>query len=124
MTLKREFKKWESESWSVLKPLMAALNAAVSVRGRGPDAVLSVSDQFRAVAHEATSWISTYPCPIADLNVVFARTVRSCSELAAALDGEAKNSRGIDWPVFDREVAGIHLALADTLTKMSDLADD
>jgi hypothetical protein len=111
------FERWESEAWSILTPLMAALNVADRV-ARGPEAVLAISDQFRALSQDAAIWISENPCPASDLAILFTMLVRSYGTAADSLAAEAKNPNGADWSAIDREFAGLHNALPETLSTM------
>jgi hypothetical protein len=74
--VKFAFERWEPEVWSILTPLMAALNVADRVT-MGPEVVPAISDQFRALSKDVASWIQAHTCPVPDLAVLLTRLVLS-----------------------------------------------
>ena len=84
--------------------------------------MLAISDQFRALSQDASMWISENPCPVTDLAVSFTTLVQSYGTAADSLAAEAKTPNRADWPAIDREFAGLHDALAEALSTMSEQA--
>jgi len=62
------------------------------------------------------------PMPLTRLAGLFTRLVLSYGTAADSLTAEAKNPNGADWPAIDGEFAGLHDALAETLSTMSEQA--
>ncbi len=108
--------------WSILSPLVAAVNSASWLST--PEAVLAASDQFRAIARDSTKWLLNHHCPIPDLAVSFSRVLRSSVLLADVLLVEAQNPKGTDWPALTREVTGFRRLLEQFLTKMREYSTE
>ena len=117
-----EVERWDSEMWSILSPLVAAVNSASWLST--PEAVLAASDQFRAIARDSTKWLLNHHCPIPDLAVSFSRVLRSSVLLADVLLVEAQNPKGTDWPALTREVTGFRRLLEQFLTKMREYSTE
>ncbi len=113
-----ELDRWESEMWSILTPLMAALSTACWLST--PEAALATSDQLRATARDSTKWLLNHHCLIPDLAMSFTRLLRSSVALADVLQAQAQDPNGVDWPALTREVTGFHKLLEQFLTMMSD----
>jgi hypothetical protein len=115
-----QFQQWETEMWSILTPLRAALNCAYWMST--PEAGLATSDQIRAIARDSTKWLLNHHCPIPDLAVSFSRVLRSSVVLADVLLAQAQNPNGVDWPALTREVTGFQKLLEQFLTTMGEYA--
>ena len=101
----------------VLSPMSTALSSANWCST--PEAALATSDQFRAIVRDSSKWRLNHHCFIPDLAVSFSRLLRSCSTLAAVLQEEANNPKGVNWAALNREIAGFKALLEQFMTMMS-----
>jgi hypothetical protein len=88
-----------------------------------PEAALAASDQFRSVVRDSSKWRLNHHCLIPDLAVSFSRLLRSCSALAAVLQEEANNPKGVNWAILSREMVGFKTLLEQFMTMMSDYSN-
>jgi hypothetical protein len=108
-----DFARWKLEAPTVIDPLFDAVNLFFGFYGQGPGALISISDQLRAVASQVTAWVPANPCPIPDIDGRLVRTAQSCNAIAELLLTESRKADGHDWAAIDLEFAGIGREITD-----------
>jgi len=118
------YRGWQAEVKPVLMSMMGALYVAQDATSRGPQALLSASDQLRAASNHAACWIPTHRCPVADLDGMLTRLTRSYADASQLLEAEAKDPSGPDRGALDGELNGLIGMLAVMWSVMRQLTGD
>jgi len=113
--------RWQAEVKPILMSMMGALYLAQDATSRGPQALLSASDQLLAASNHAACWIPTHRCPMADLDSMLTKLTRSYAGASQFLEAEARNPSGPDRTALDRELNGLIGMLAVMWSVMREL---
>jgi hypothetical protein len=108
-----ELARWKLEASAITDPLFDVVNLFFGFYGQGPGALVSISDQLRAVAQQVTEWVPENPCPIPDIDGRLIRLARSCVSTAELLLAESKKSATPEWATIDLEIAGLGRGITD-----------
>jgi hypothetical protein len=115
------FMGWQAEVKPILMSMMGALYLAQDATSRGPQALLSASDQLLAASNHAACWIPTHRCPVSDLDGMLTKMTRSYADASQLLEAEAKNPSGPDRHTLDRQLNSLIGMLAVMWSVMREL---
>jgi hypothetical protein len=116
------FGRWQAEVKPILMSMMGALYFAQDATSRGPQALLSASDQLLAASNHAACWLPTHRCPVADLDGMLTKMIRSYADGSQLLEAEAKSPSGPDRKALDRELNSLIGMLAVMWSVMRELS--
>jgi hypothetical protein len=108
------FRRWQLEANPMLTSMMAVLYLAQDATTRGPQAILSASDQLRAASTEAVLWIPEHRCPFSGLDTMLTRLACAYGNVASLMSAEAKQPGGPNLRMLDRELNNLIGMLAVT----------
>jgi len=116
------YRRWQAEVKPILMSMMSALYFAQDATSRGPQALLSASDQLLAASNHAARCIPTHRCPVPDLDGMLTKMTRSYAGASQLLEAEAKYPSGPDRGALDRELNGLIGMLAVMWSVMRELS--
>jgi uncharacterized membrane protein YccC len=113
------YRQWEREARAMVDTLVATLETAREMTGRGPCAMRSTGDQLRAASQHALRWLPDHRSPRADLDDLLEKTAHSYASLGQLLEREASSPTAPRWSAIDREMTGLYRALTETMAVMN-----
>ena len=113
------FREWQSEVGPVFLVLIDVLNACHrSCKAECSSSLGAHADQLRAASRDVEEWIRIHPCPHPDLNIQLGSVASTYGYVGRSLEVLAQPAPNVWWTVVERQLAGLHALIDETVRMM------